>query len=216
MRESATWLACCVCLATLFSPIQAFGDNVVCVSTANDLSTALAFAAGNGQADVIKLVRGLYVGNFSYPGPAEAYDLTIQGGYTANCAARVLDPTNTVLDSNNVATVLIVSVGNFVANVTVEGLTIRNGNNTSGNGGGLHISMSNPSSNIVLAHNRLENNASSSNTGGAYVAAGTITATKTTFANNSGGKGQSCAQIICSGHTDHIISKRLDWRKQGS
>ena len=79
-----------------FSVSAAAGTVTTCVSDAGGLHAALLKAASNGQNDVIRLVRGQYNGSFLYS-PTEPLDLTILGGYSANCGSRVVDPANTVL-----------------------------------------------------------------------------------------------------------------------
>lgn len=144
-------------------------DNVVCVSTAADLQAALLNAPTNGMADVIKLVQGIYTGNFSYSDQsttvADNYALTIQGGFTGGCTSRVLNPINTVLDGNHSTTPLTISKrGN--TNVTVEGLTMRNGQSTS-RGGGLYIYSERI--NTTVQNCRFENNTAVSDGGGSYI-----------------------------------------------
>ncbi len=78
-----------------------------CVANTVEFQTALTTAQSNGVDDTVQIVQGTYVGNFVYA-TMQSGGLTIEGGYTANCSARVADPTNTVLDGNNSDTVLIV------------------------------------------------------------------------------------------------------------
>lgn len=52
-----------------------------CVSNSYKLQSALTAAGFNGEDDVIKIVQGTYSGNFIYTS-REAYDLTIEGGYS--------------------------------------------------------------------------------------------------------------------------------------
>ncbi len=128
-----------------------------CVSTATELRDALNTAWKNGEADVIKVVQGTYVGNFNYSS-SEGYGITLQGGYTAGCTDRVLDPNNTVLDGNNSGMVLYLFNGGDIA---VEGFTIRNGS-TTGSGGGVYAySLSSPSAPagaVTLSNNVITNN----------------------------------------------------------
>ena len=68
-----------------------------CVSTATELQNALTAAQTNGEDDVIKVVQGTYTGNFTYTSD-QGNSITLEGGYTAVCASRVVNPVNTLLD----------------------------------------------------------------------------------------------------------------------
>ena len=142
----------------------------ICVSDAAGLQAALTTAAGNGQDDTIRIVQGTYVGSFIYSSLTEAYDLAIEGGYTAGCASRVVDPANTVLDGNNAGNVLILSTSQLV-DFSVEGLTIRNGA-TAGDGGGIYIYLTR--GNISLNKNIITNNSAASNGGGLSILPSTV------------------------------------------
>src|SRR5512144_1416788 len=95
-------LCCTVSLA--FAPGAACAADF-CVSSATALQTALSTAQYNGQDNVIMVVQGTYKGNFTHDA-GYGKSLTLQGGYAAGCASRVLDPTKTILDGNHAGTVL--------------------------------------------------------------------------------------------------------------
>ena len=110
-----------------FAVSAAAGTVTTCVSDTGGLQAALVKAASNGQNDVIRLVRGQYNGNFLYS-PTESLDLTILGGYSANCGSRVVDPANTVLHGIvKVLAGLSVFNGSSRRTSALEGLTVRNG-----------------------------------------------------------------------------------------
>jgi len=115
-----------------------------CVANTVDFQTALTTAQSNGVADTVRIVQGIYVGNFVYAS-TQSDNLTIKGGYTANCSARVVDPVNTVLDGNTLDTALIV-VSQGAADVSMDSVTVQNGLSqpgpTNSHGGGLHIDIS--------------------------------------------------------------------------
>ena len=96
-----------------------------CVSSALELQNALAIAASNGENDTVQVLQGNYVGNFVYAS-TEPSDISIEGGYTAACASRVVDDSNTVLDGSNNDSVLVLSSDQSV-NFNVDGLTLQNG-----------------------------------------------------------------------------------------
>jgi hypothetical protein len=87
-------LALC-CLTALAFLAGGAGAAEFCVDNATDLQTALNTAQYNGDDDVIKVVQGTYNGNFTYY-TNEGYNITLQGGYTAGCALRVVNPANTI------------------------------------------------------------------------------------------------------------------------
>ena len=58
------------------------------------------------QDDTIKLVQGTYTDTFIFSS-MEEHSLTLLGGYTAGCAARVINPANTILDGDNTGPVLV-------------------------------------------------------------------------------------------------------------
>jgi hypothetical protein len=148
-------LACL--LGTL--PVQAA---TWCVGSAVDLTAALSAAESNGEDDLIQVVQGTYSGNFVYS-TNEAYSLTIAGGYTADCATRIVDPANTVLDGQGAATVLaLLSTG--AADMAVDGVTLQHGVATRGVGGGLYVEPH--GGNVALTHATLSGNMATFNGGG--------------------------------------------------
>ena len=82
------------------------------MDSATGLQTALTTSGANGASDVIKLVQGTYTGSF-YFSSNEAYDLSIEGGYTAGCGSRTVNATNTVLDGAGTDVVLVLSDQRF-------------------------------------------------------------------------------------------------------
>jgi len=131
------------CLVTAFFTIllhSAFAFDF-CVDPAGggthtDLQAALTQAAGNGQNDTIKVVQGIYLGNFSY-NSNEGYNLMIEGGYTSGCGCRKINPANTVLDGNMSGRVLVLEDTDG-GDILVEGFTVRNGSGGSNHGGGIY------------------------------------------------------------------------------
>jgi len=62
----------------------------------------------------------------------------MQGGYTADCGTKVVDPANTILDGGGLDTVLALASEDKTI-FLVEGLTLRNGSTTTAShGGGLY------------------------------------------------------------------------------
>jgi len=109
-----------------WSPAQAVS---FCASDVSTFKNALTLGSIQAQPYTIKLVQGTYamdaslVYEFSAP-------TTIEGGYTANCAARVADPAaNTVVDIGLGHTFDFRQLsGSPIAAINVDGLTFRNSN----------------------------------------------------------------------------------------
>ena len=169
-------------LSLILSTTVAFGATF-CVKNATELQFALTTAASNTEDDTIQIVQGTYNGNFTYAS-YESNSLTVEGGYTSDCASRTIDPGNTVLDGGGADNVLaLVSQG--AANFSVEGLTLQNGNaSTVDYGGGLYAKTTD--GNVTLTDNTFTGNTALYQSGGAYVS-GSATLTNNTFSGNTGG-----------------------------
>jgi parallel beta-helix repeat protein len=176
---------CAICVGILFSMMFSQGPAhaaTFCVSTAAELTSALTTVESNGADDVIQIVQGTYQGNFVYASN-EAQHLTIEGGYTASCASRNVDPSNTVLDGEATATVLDLS-SNPAADFVIDGLTLQNGS-TNSDGGGLFVSVN---GDLTLTNSTIRNNSAYdyySDGGGVYVVASTATLTNNTIHDNT-------------------------------
>jgi predicted outer membrane repeat protein len=135
-----------------------------CVGSATDLTAALSAAESNGEDDLIQVVQGTYNGNFVYF-TNEAYSLTIKGGYTVDCASRVVDPANTVLDGQGAATVLALESTGLAVAMSVDGVTLQHGANS--DGGGLYVRPS--AGDVTLTNIVIGNNTATYRGGGVYV-----------------------------------------------
>jgi len=125
---------------------------VFCVSNSAELQLALTTAGSNGQDDVIKIVQNTYTGNFVYASH-EAYDLTIEGGYTTDCSSRLVDPANTILDGGAAGTVLVLLSYNANADFKVKGITIKNAKGDYS--GGLYASGKITLTNCIITNNHV-------------------------------------------------------------
>jgi hypothetical protein len=150
-------------LFVLSSPVNAA---VFCVDSASALQSALTTAQSNGEDDQIQIVQGTYVGNFVYAS-TQANDLAVQGGWTAGCSSREIDPTNTLLDGNQTGTVLVLSAPNGAADLLLHGVTLRNGRALT-DGGGLFARVGYNGS-VTLESNTIQGNLAYSHGGGVYV-----------------------------------------------
>jgi len=122
-----------------------------CVNNASDLQIALTAASSNTADDLIKVVQGTYSGNFTYYQTDKIYSITIEGGYTSSCAARTVDPANTILDAGGSGSALNLqnynSNGVIAGNISVSGFTLQNGGGgTVAYGAGVYAVSQNSSS----------------------------------------------------------------------
>ena len=127
--------------------------------THTDLQSALTEAQTNGEDDVIKVVQGTYIGNFSYSS-SQGNSITLLGGCTSGCTGRDLDPSNTVLDGGGSDRVLYLYNHANGGHIVVEGFTLQNGD-SSGEGGGVYAySWSDPgrSGDVTLTNNIVTGN----------------------------------------------------------
>ena len=124
MKNAGISLLAVLCVAPSVSTGAEF-----CVRTMDQLVVALSKAETNKQDDVIKLVRGKYVDNFSFLGDPK-FSVSLQGGYVAGCSKKVIGPGATVLDGGYLSRTLYIRNADG-GNISISNLTIRNG---SGNG----------------------------------------------------------------------------------
>jgi uncharacterized repeat protein (TIGR01451 family) len=177
-RALRAYLFATIALGLLSSSAQAAIPP--CASTATELRAALTSAQDNGADDVIRIVRGSYVGNFSYvAADTEVHDLTLEGGYSAGCASRVPDPTNTVLDGAGAGRVLSLTTtgsGNFL----LEGLTLQNGDAGLEDGGGLYAETD---GDVTLRQNAFVANHADAG-GGTFIVADAVDLSDNSFDTN--------------------------------
>lgn len=149
MKKLLLVIVCCVA-SCLFSALSAWALEVYCVGSAAALQEKLNLAATDGDDSVIKVIQGsftfggTYVGNFEYES-TEGKNITIRGGYAFLCINRDPDPTNTILDGGGSGRVL--SIKNEIGDITVEGVTIKNGYTDElllGSGAGLYAYADSP------------------------------------------------------------------------
>lgn len=126
MRKSGKTIFILAAL-TLLS-VLAFGEEFS-VGDAVQLQNALTEAAANGEDDIIKVAQGTYVGNFVFDS-AEGNSITLLGGYSPDCASRILDPSSTILDGDDDGRVLFMNnPGSYQGgDIYINGFTIQNGN----------------------------------------------------------------------------------------
>ncbi len=139
------------------------------------LQAALTAAQSNGEDDVIKVVQGTYSGGFTYTS-SEGHGITLIGGYTAGCATREVDPTNTILDGGTTGRPLSLTNNSIGGNVYVEGFTLQHGGGASTYyGAGLYAESRNDSAtgnmkagDVTIIKNIVAENNASTTGGGIY------------------------------------------------
>jgi hypothetical protein len=128
----ATAFASLLVLISLFASasVQAI---TFCANSVPLLEVALTQAQFQTQPVEVHLVQGTYVlgSDLDY---ALAAETSIEGGYTVNCAARVVNPANTVIDIGGAHAFDLRSVDE--QGLILEGMTLRNGSN------GVHLGYS--------------------------------------------------------------------------
>jgi hypothetical protein len=108
---TATVLAALIALSNTAQAAQ------FCVATTDQLMAALYDAETNQENDVIKIVKGTYVGNFSYQGEANQA-LTIGGGYIPGCSSQTRGPGQTILDGAQLDKLLYILINSSKRNYT--------------------------------------------------------------------------------------------------
>jgi len=135
-----------------------------CVKTSAELQNALTEAASNEEDDIIKVIKGTYIGNFFFDS-SEGKNLTLLGGYSRNCASRTIDPAKTILDGNNLGSVLFLD-NSSGGDIYVEGFKTRKGFTTDDGGGIYAASYSyGMAGNITITDNIILINAASNGSG---------------------------------------------------
>jgi predicted outer membrane repeat protein len=147
-----------------------YQSNVACAASAGDLQQALTDAESNGKDNTIMVVQGTYPGNFNYISSG-GRSLTLLGGYTAGCAQRVVDSSNTILEGTGQGGTLYL-YSDHGGDIRVDGFTVRNGYTGPpgiGSGGIFAYSRtgSGAAGNITLTNNTVTNNTATDG-GGIY------------------------------------------------
>ncbi len=131
----------------------------MCVSNAAQLQVAFILGANQSQPFTIKLSQGTYAlpaeTSVVFPAP-----ITLLGGYTANCASRVVNPDNTVIDlGGGAGTGLSFSQPSASpqAGIALDGLTITHGRYLSLRAGQYHYIGSNDSGDVTITRSHIRN-----------------------------------------------------------
>lgn len=180
------------------------------VWTTEELSLALNMAQSNGSANVIHVSSGTYTGNFTFDFAAGS--LTIIGGYNSDFSDRSSDPSVTVFDGDSAGRVLTADMGGH--DLSIEGITIRNGYEANDSGGGLHITGIYENNTFSLSNSIIETNVSNSAGGGLFAMGnGTFSLLNNTIIGNvakfEGGG------VSINGHTS-LVSNQISQNTAGT
>jgi len=140
-----------------------------CTNISSPCRTIQRAVSVAGVGDTIRVAQGTYYENILMSNPFVV--LTIQGGWNTNFSLRSFDPSQTVIngsDSGNVLRVMSFAVPHTSINVTLEGLSITNGN-PGVTGGGVYVTASGLCTAIVTLTNTHIHGNHGNDGGGVYV-----------------------------------------------
>ena len=130
-RRAAVRALLCASLPLLVFPSHARAA-LVCVGTAGQLNAAIIAAETNNESDDIRIRAGIYVapipdGFYYYPpsNDSDVQNVTVSGGWDAECGAMTDDATLSVLSGNLQTSVL--RFRNANGTIAVRNLTITGG-----------------------------------------------------------------------------------------
>ncbi len=161
-----------------------------------DFAVTDALADPTLTAETIKIAQGTHNGPGGAPAIAPPFGvnpktINIQGGFNSTCTTRTVNAQNTTINIPLVQRVFDIDAGTQTLNITVDGVTIQNGNPASGFGGGIRAQSSGAggSLNFTSTNNTYNTNNAPSDGGGLGISAGPGSATaiisNNTFTNNS-------------------------------
>jgi hypothetical protein len=141
--------AVCLALASVGFLPQAVADEI-CISDSANFQVQLDLLQIVQQPRTIKLVRSatpyLLGAHTDVDSPQT---LTIEGGYAAGCASRIVDPANTIIDlAGNASVIFETGTGPGPA-LQIDGVTLRNG------GVLLKAHLFDPGGDVVITRTRL-------------------------------------------------------------
>ena len=158
-----------------------------CVTDSSAVQSAFFVAASNGEDDEVRLVAGNYpvsAAPLSYSS-SEAKALSVSGGWQAGCVTGSDEPGLTTIDGGGVRRLVVITAPNVIVNVSLRGLTFRNGLSDGVNGPGLAVVTGGA---VNISRSSFQNNRLIGNVfwgGGAYIKSGSmVTIADSEFNNN--------------------------------
>ena len=158
-----------------------------CVTDSSAVQSAFFVAASNGEDDEVRLVAGNYpvsAAPLSYSS-SEAKALSVSGGWQAGCVTGSDEPGLTTIDGGGVRRLVVITAPNVIVNVSLRGLTFRNGLSDGVNGPGLAVVTGGA---VNISRSSFQNNRLVGNVfygGGAYIKSGSmVTIADSEFNNN--------------------------------
>lgn len=184
----------CLALASLALAPHAFADEA-CVSDSANLQTQLILLGVIQQPRTIKLVRSAtaYVlgGQNSV---SSAQTLSIEGGYSAGCASRIVDPANTIIDLAGVGIDFATGTGPGPG-LQIDGITLRNG------GVLLEPQFLDPGADLLITRTRFTNLSSFEIDGGH----GLVRIENTLIDHLAAQPNSSCAATLLAARDTHVV-----------
>ena len=139
-------------------------DTLVCVTTADELQTALTNAGTSANATIIDVSQGTYLlsSTLTYSASSGAGALTIQGGFTGSllhglCTSQTINPALTILDGQQSQRIMSLA-GNSGSSITVKNLTFQNAVSSVPNPAALELTGFGTGSKLDLENNIFSNN----------------------------------------------------------
>jgi hypothetical protein len=196
----------------LFAPL-ALADTF-CVHNNAELNYALQDVSTNGpmndRANTIRLAGATYqtFGTSFYFETHSGFALTLDGGYDATCTTRDAAQTASVLDGRGLDTPLAM---NSNGSITVSHITVQNGFIAGSNGGGINISLTSPSAEVVLEGNVIRDNVSTFGAAGVLIGGSGIEArvSNNLFINNSAPFASALYLVIVNGATAYFTNNTI-------
>ncbi len=181
-------------LASLVLLPQAHADEF-CVSDSVTLQAQLALLQALPQPRTIKLVRSVsaYVlGGMNNVDSAQT--LSIEGGYSAGCASRIVDPANTLIDLAGTGMAFATGTGPG-AGLLIDGITLRNG------GVQLKPRYYDPGADLLITRTRFTNLSSFEIDGGQ----GVVRIENSLIDHLAAQPNSSCAATVLATRNTHVV-----------
>ena len=188
-----------------------------CVTSSSELASALGKASDGGtyesEDNEIDVAKGTYkTGSATSNGPffyssTTGNALTVLGGFKSNCGDYDFNATTSILDGNHATRVLEL---HGHGTISVQELTIQNGESTS-NGAGLVVdSIYGDVGRVNVDDNIIQNNHSTQQNGGLTIDCGGSTSDLNIYANlvvgNSADKGNGAGEVLGNGLFTYIVN----------